>query len=64
MIYHTVVRIVVNTGLVQYKRIEDDYYVEANYYEKYYTNPYSYPDVTSALVVNQFKTEVDDSETD
>lgn len=59
-IYHTVVRlerVKDHTLKVEYKRIEDNYYESANHYENYYTDSWSYSDVVSAVVVNQFVTE-------
>ncbi len=58
--FHTVIRLEKvkdHTLKVEYKRIEDDYFESANYYENYYTDSYSYTDVVSAVVVNQFVTE-------
>lgn len=58
--FHTVIRlerVKDHTLKVDYKRIEDDYYESAEYHENYYTNSYSYPDVVSAVVINQFVTE-------
>ena len=58
--YHTVVRrTFIKDGLLreEYIRVEDDYYEEASYYEKYYSESWSYPDTESAIVVNQFVTE-------
>jgi len=63
--YHTVVRrTFIKDGLLQeeYKRLEDDYYESADYYEKYYSDSWSYPDTISAVVVNQFVTEDSDDE--
>lgn len=58
--FHTVIRLekVKDRVLkVEYKREEDDVYENANYWENYYSDNYSYPDVISAVVVNQFVTE-------
>lgn len=58
--FHTVIRLerVKDYGLkVEYKREEDDVYESANYWENYYSDNYSYTDVVSAVVVNQFVTE-------
>jgi hypothetical protein len=55
--YHTVTRVVSEGGVVAYLRDECEYYEDAAYYEKYYTDRYSYPDTFSACVINQFVTE-------
>ncbi len=57
MTYHTVIRIVNKDRLVSYVRLEDEEYEEASYYEKYYSDTYSYPDNYEVVVVNQFVTE-------
>ena len=59
-IYHTVVLLQSNKDNVlktDYKRVEDNYYESADYYEKYYTDSYSHPEVYNAVVINQFTTE-------
>ena len=58
--YHTVIRlerVKDHTLKVEYIRIEDDYFESADHYENYYTDGWTYPDVVSAVVVNQFVTE-------
>jgi hypothetical protein len=58
--YHTVVRLEhdhTKQCKVVYRRIEDDYYESAKYYEEFYRDQYSYPTVVSVIVVNQFITE-------
>ena len=58
--FHTVVRLEIvkdHTIKVEYVRVEDNYYESAEYYEKYYTDSYSYPDTLAAVVINQFTTE-------
>lgn len=57
MLYHTVIRILKTKGSVRYIRIEGDEYESASYYEKYYSDSYSYPDNIEVVVVNQFVTE-------
>ena len=61
--YHTVIRLESKKEYslrVEYKREEDDVYESANYWESYYNDNYSYPDVVYAVVVNQFVTEEDE----
>lgn len=61
--FHTVIRLetVKDHNLkVKYVRVEDNYYESAEYYEKYYTDSYSYPHTLSAVVINQFTTEDED----
>lgn len=61
--YHTVVRLEKvkdHVVKVKYLRQEDTYYESAEFYEKFYTEGYCYPDVISAVVVNQFVTEESD----
>lgn len=61
--YHTVIRLEKvkdHIVKVEYIRQEDTYYESAEYYENYYTDNYSYSDVISAVVVNQFVTEESD----
>lgn len=63
--FHTVIRlerVKEHTLTVEYKRIEDDYYESADCYERHYTDSYSYSDVISAVVVNQFVTEESDED--
>ena len=63
--YHTVIRLEKvkdHVVKVEYIRQEDSYYESAEFYEKYYTDSYSYPDVISAVVVNQFVTDESDED--
>lgn len=64
--YHTVIRIERikdHIVKVEYVRQEDTYYESAEYYENYYTDKYSYPDIIiAAVVVNQFVTEESDED--
>ena len=63
--YHTVIRlerVKDHVVKVEYKREEDDVYENANYWENYYSDNYSYSDVISAVVVNQFVTEESDED--
>ena len=61
--YHTVIRrTFLKEGILreEYIRQEDDYQESPDYWEKYYTESYSYPDTESAVVINQFIEEHDD----
>lgn len=58
--YHTVIRVTyIKDGLLRekYIRVEDECYESADYYERYYSDCYSYPDHEDVVVINQFVTE-------